>query len=249
MSSYDIDTYKQLFEIVGFGVVDTSFLRTRIRDDYFESDDMGRTSIVEKAERFYKGLGDAIPGHITFPKKTIEEFDHHTDVVYRRWAGWHFNNDMTRTGEALQRLRATRTDLSRGVFQRQRTELYIPEEIKELYIPHIENALSYISKIPRIRMKVRENAGLRKHEGNDAHTLAMAVGVSENQDVCVLSGDSDLFRMSVELGKKLSYYARRFGFPIPNYDLDVLFDYRGGFKIVTHDNQHLDVSSAIYPDY
>lgn len=249
MSFQSLEAYEQVLDAIGFGVVDSSFFRSRITRGYFDKGEKGRVRILDEDIDFYRGLESVIPGHVGFPDEPVSEFDYHTDIVHGRWAEWSFANGMPEAGSRLQRLMGERKLLSLSVFRGQRLEPFINEEVATLYLPHIKNALLEIASYKGVKRNYKERHGrgtdgLQRHEDNDAITLAKGVALSFSYDVCFATGDSDAIRMNLILNRKMSYFARRYGYPIPEYRLDILFNYREGFAITTHDGKRIDLGVA-----
>jgi hypothetical protein len=244
MLRHNIGMYEQLFDSLGFGIIDNSFLTYRVPKDFFKTRSSGkRARILDGLNAFYEEIRYAIPLHLAFPSETIGEFDHYTNITLKKWASWAFGNGMPLVEERLEDLMETRQGLSNQVLKNQRLESYFDGDYAKSLLPDIRRTFSYIASLPGI---VRNNGeGLHKHRKNDGEIASKSFLHSLLYgECCLLTRDWDLQRIFEKLKEEPDLVAQ-YGLISDSCGADVVMGCGERFLLYSSCGFEMDLETAI----
>lgn len=240
-----------IFAIPELKVIDSSFIPFFLDDNIYHYSPQTRVRILRLEEALYSILPEIIQDDILIPCHVVDEKADRLPSMargrkepvenIRSWG--RYLNDLH---ENLVRLIRQREDIFRKFYEKNPAEGSIPEDILR-YLPSIENAIMAISRMRDV-MKDYTNRGLNKrcdlgirksHHGNDQKIFAGCLAISFGQRVLLLTGDSDFFRMSRVFYKDPEYYSEKYGFPLPENDIDLILRYREDYFLAKPWDHHI----------
>lgn len=219
-------TYEGIFNTVGFGIVDTSFIRTNIETPFFQMPEHERLPIIQRDIDLYDALTKVTSENITFPEETVSEFADRTDKI-GSWIQWH-QIHMPQAAKMLSNLYDAREYFSRRIMITQPTESHLSEK-SFIWLPHIEKAIHNLSANPLIakkeRKRLKRSHSLTKNRKNDNKILAKSHALAlQGLDTCILIGDGGITDKNDLFGKNRESFGADYGFPInPNHHVDTIY--------------------------